>query len=107
MTTEQLLDQTCKFIALGPDERIWIFVYEPTPTSSSQGNTVFEWQAFSRGPKFDIYIPEGPWSEAMVLRFLNAHTRKLTNSDRIDLFLFLHKGGLEAFLQKHRKETHD
>lgn len=102
MTTESLLDQSRKFVTVGPDEKIWVFSFE-----APSAGTVHEWQAYSKTPDSEIFVPEGPWSEAMVLKFIGVNWKKLNDSDRIDLFLFLHKGGLEHFLQKSRKETHD
>src|SRR5665213_411404 len=96
---ETLLDITKKFVVFGPDEKLWYFVYELIPDSS-----ILSWQAYSAKPGFTIYIPDGPWSEDSVNRFIAKHSRKLTDSDRIDLFLFLHKGGIERFL---KKELHD
>lgn len=105
METERLLDQSRKFVVVGPDEKIWFFAWE---SSNSGIGNAYSWQAYSRKPGITVYLPEGPWSEASVLRFLNKHSRKLTDSDRIDLFLYLHRGGLEAFLHRNRtKETHD
>lgn len=100
MEMERLLDQSHKFVVLGPDEKIWFFAWESTTTDSS--NVVYGWQAYSKSPGSSIFIAEGVWGEASVLRFLNKHARKLTDSDRIDLFLYLHKGGIEAFLHRHR-----
>lgn len=105
MKTEPLLDQSRKFVALGPDEKTWFFAWE---SSKATGTTTYSWHAYSKALGTDVYLPEGPWSEAAVFRFLTKHTRKLTDSDRIDLFLYLHKGGFEAFLHKRRiKETND
>lgn len=97
METERLLDQSRKFVVLGPDEKIWYFAWE----SSSNNN--YGWQAYSKMPGLAVYIPEpSHWPESSVLRFLNKHTRRLTDSDRIDLFLYLHKGGFETFLRRNR-----
>lgn len=92
---EYLLDQSRKFVVLGPDEKIWFFVYELTPE-------VHGWQAYSKRPGINAFVPEGPWLEETVFRFVNIYSRKLTDNDKIDLWLFLYKGGLEYFLQKHR-----
>lgn len=104
--TEELLDQTRKFVVIGPDERIWYFAYE-SQTKVSIGTT-WDWNAYSKRPDSGVYIPHGIWAEHEVLRYLTKHSRKLTDSDRIDLYFFLHKGGIETYLTKHRmKETHD
>lgn len=101
METERLLDQSRKFVVLGPDEKVWYFAWENNGISKG-------WQGYSQGPGSDVVVSEGAWTEANVLRFLNKHLRKLTNSDRIDLFLYLHKGGIEMWLHKHRiKEIND
>lgn len=98
---EHLLDQSKKFVVLGPDEKIWFFVYELTTESTG-------WQAYSKRPGMSAYVPEGPWLEESVFRFLNIYTRKLTDNDKIDLWMFLYKGGFESFLRKHKsKETYD
>lgn len=96
METERLLDQSRKFVVLGPDEKIWYFAWEST-------NSIYGWQAYSKKPGLAVYAPEkNHWPEASVLRFLNKHMRKLTDSDRIDLFLYLHRGGIEMFLRRNR-----
>ena len=71
-----------------------VFAYESIPDTS-----ILSWQAFSKKPGLTIFIPDGPWSEESVRGFLAKHSRPLTDSDRIDLFLFLHKGGIERFLK--------
>jgi|ERR1700694_758872 len=101
--TESLLDQSHKFVVLGPDEKIWYFAYEGM--TNAEEKVIFHWQAYSKRPGLDIFVPDGPWSEESVFKFLEKHSRKLTDADRIDLFLFLHKGGIEIFLLKNRIEV--
>ena len=91
MDDQALLDHSKKFLVLGPDEKIWYFVFETT-----------EWQAYSKQPGKNIFVPEGPWLEDSVFRFVTIYSRKLSDSDKIDLWLFLYKGGLEVFLKKNR-----
>jgi hypothetical protein len=94
---EHLLDQSKKFVVLGPDEKIWFFVYELTPE-------IHGWQAYSKRPGLNAFVPEGPWLEESVYRFVNIYSRKLTDDDKIDLHLFLYKGGLEALFTKTRNK---
>lgn len=101
MKTESLLDQSRTFVVFGPDEKIWVFKYESQAASTGMVST-YDWQAYSRKPGFDVFIPMGAWPEDSVFRYLTKHSRKLTDSERIDLFLYLHKGGMEMFLRKHR-----
>lgn len=101
MKTESLLDQSRTFVVFGPDENIWVFKYESQAKSTGMVAT-YDWQAYRKRPGSDVFLPDGAWPEDSVLRYLTKHSRKLTDSERIDLFLYLHKGGIEAFLHKHR-----
>jgi hypothetical protein len=101
MRTESLLDQSRVFVVFGPDEKIWVFKYESQAKTTGMVGT-YDWQAYSRKPGYDVFLPSGAWPEDSVHRFLTKHSRKLTDSERIDLWLYLHKGGIEAFLKKNR-----
>jgi hypothetical protein len=101
MNAGSLLDQSRKFVILGQDERIWLFVYEPTPDTDT-GLSDYYWQAYSQKPGL-LFVPEGPWAEDAIVRFLEKHgTHPLDSEDKLDLLLYLHLGGLEVYLKKNR-----
>lgn len=100
MKTESLLDQNRSFAILGPDEKIWFFKWESGGPAET-GMPVYGWQAYSKTPGA-VFIPMGPWSEASIIRFLTKHGRTLGDNERIDLYFYLHKGGIEIFLRKNR-----
>lgn len=100
MPTSDLLDQSRKFVVLGSDEKIWFFAYELDSTSQDR-ISMYYWQAYSQLPG-GIVMPEGPWAEDAVLRFLNKHGHKLDSEDRVDLLFFLYLGGFERYLKKNR-----
>lgn len=103
MKAESLLDESRTFVVFGPDERIWVFKYESQAKTTGMVAT-YDWQAYKRKPGFDVFVPDGVWAESSVLRFLTKHSRKLGDNERIDLFFYLHKGGIESFLHKNRIE---
>lgn len=94
---ETLLDQSHKYVILGQDEKIWVFAYEVI----SHGEEKY-WQSYSKKPG-SFFVPQGPRTEQEVYRFIQLHSHKLDNNDKLDLYLFVYKGGLEEFLKRNRK----
>lgn len=98
---EPLLDQSHKYMILGQDEKIWVFAYEAI--SYTDSNEKY-WQAYSKKPGF-FFVPQGPRTEKEVYEFIELHSHKLDNDDKLDLYLFIYKGGLEQFLERYRKKN--
>lgn len=92
----ELLDTTYKYMVWGRDECFWLFVYE-----SSYIGTVKAWQSYKKQPG-SFYVPQGPKTEQEVIDFLLSNNHKLDEEDKLDLYLFVNKGGLEEFLEENR-----
>ncbi len=97
MSDTPLLDRTHKYVVLGRDELVWIFVWE---TSHYDGNS---WQCYFIRPG-GLMVAQGPRKEKEVYNFLDQNSHMLDNDDKLDLALFLHKGGLESFLKENRNK---
>lgn len=95
---DQLLDTGKKYIVLGKDEQIWSFAFESEDYVASANKC---WMAYSKKPG-SFFIAKGPRTEKEVYNFLVECWHKLDDDDKIDLYLFLEKGGIENFLEENR-----
>jgi len=93
-----LLDRSRKYVILGRDEKIWIFAWE---RSYIGDDSAHYWQCYFVRPG-GLVVAQGPRDEREVYEFLDQHSHKLDADDKLDLALFLHKGGLESFLKENR-----
>lgn len=96
-----LLDRTRKYVVLGRDERIWIFAWEHQHYNEDEP---YCWQCYYVKPG-GLIVATGPKEEREVFDFLEQNSHKLDSDDKLDLALFLHKGGLESFLKKEQEKN--
>lgn len=103
--TLTILDKTYRYVVIDPDEITWIFSYEKSDyIINSEGEEGWLWQAYYIRPGSFI-VSSGPRSEEDISRFLDRYSHKLDSNDKLDMALFLRKGGLEEFLKKNHKEV--
>ena len=94
-----LLDRGRKYVVLGPDEKVWMFAWENTYQG---GEWEYRWQTYYIRPG-GLAVAHGVQSEREVFEYLTKHAHKLDSDDKLDLYLFTRKGGLEKFLKENRK----
>lgn len=100
MTETPLLDRKYKYVVLDKDEKIWIFAYE------TYGGDAYFWYSYYVRPG-GFLVSQGPRNEEEVFNFLEQNSHKLDSDDKLNLALFLHKGGLESFLKENRNKNAD
>ena len=91
---EALLDRNKKYAVRTPDECWWSFIWE---CETDGEGARWQWVAYRRVPG-GSYKRQGIWREIEVLKRLTDYAYQFTDEDRVDLWNWVHKGGLEAFL---------
>ncbi len=89
-----LLDRNKQYALSAPDECWWKFVWE---CDTDHEGAHWHWIAYRRKPGY-TYQRQGMWTELEVFQRLTEFAHQLNDDDRMDLWNWVHKGGLEQFL---------